>query len=100
MDKSSSVHGSYSRLLHQARILSESHLETIETTLGVLEALVGLSPHVDEIRAQLMEKKKWAQSKQENLVELGNIEKKRHEKWNIESHHGVKRNMEYSLRMH
>ncbi|KAF2795504.1 hypothetical protein K505DRAFT_360146 [Melanomma pulvis-pyrius CBS 109.77] len=80
-NSSKSEHGAYTRLLHQARVLSESHVETIEATLDILNAIEGLSPHVDKLREQMLEKQRWAHSKRMGLIRLEDIEISRQGQW-------------------
>lgn len=76
-----SEHGAYTRLLYQARVLSESHIETIEATLDILNAMEGLSLHVDKLREQMLEKQRWAHSMRMGLSGLEEIEMSRQGQW-------------------
>lgn len=78
---SASGYGAYTHLLHEARIQSESHIESIETTLDLLNAMEGLSLHVAELRKQMEEKRAWAHGKRMYLLGLEEIEVKRQEEW-------------------
>ncbi|KAF2712807.1 hypothetical protein K504DRAFT_499881 [Pleomassaria siparia CBS 279.74] len=72
-------YGVYTRLLHQTRIMCESNLETIETTLDLLNAMEGMSPHVKQLRKQMVDKQKWANAKRDSIWQLEKLEYERQE---------------------
>lgn len=60
-------------LLQQAELMMLSHLDTIETTLTLLEAMEKLSPHVEPMRKDVLVKKKWCERKLEKLRSIRKI---------------------------
>ncbi|KAF2678467.1 hypothetical protein K458DRAFT_395008 [Lentithecium fluviatile CBS 122367] len=52
----------FHRLLQFTETMTVSHLDTIETTLTLLEALEKFSPEVEPLRKEILEKKSWCES--------------------------------------
>lgn len=59
----------YGDLLFAAEEIAASHLDTIETTLAILGAIGGLSPYIEKLKADMLEKKKMCCDKLEKLLQ-------------------------------
>jgi hypothetical protein len=55
------------RLLQLSEAMIVSHLETIETSLTLLEAMENFSPHVIPLRKDMLEKKCWCENQLREL---------------------------------
>jgi hypothetical protein len=51
----------FARVLQLSETMTTSHIDTIEMTLTLLQALEKLSPHVGPLKKEMLEKKAWCE---------------------------------------